>query len=95
MENKNNKSPIIPPCAPCCKSLNGVLVFGLGVLIGAVISTASFLITVNVLGSGNSSSDQTSQMQGGGTPPDMPSGDNSQGGTPPDMPNNSSSENNN
>ena len=77
------------------KNDNKIIIFVIGVLVGAVISTASFLITVNVLGSGNSSSDQTSRMQGGGTPPDMPSGDNSQGGTPPDMPNNTSSENNN
>ncbi len=72
-----------------------IIIFIIGVLVGAVISTASFLISVSVLGVNNSNSGQSSEMQGG-TPPEMPSGDsgNSQGGsTPPEMPSNDSSNN--
>ena len=43
MENKNNNAPVIPPCAPC-KPQNGILVFGIGVLVGAIIATAVFMI---------------------------------------------------
>ena len=70
----------------------------IGVLVGAIISTSAFIISVNVLGANNSSNGQSSQMQGGGTPPEMPSGDNSnsQGGQPPAMPGeNSDSQNSN
>lgn len=77
------------------KKDNKIIIFIIGVLIGAVISTASFLISVNVLGVNSSNGDQTSQMQGG-TPPDMPSGgSDSQNGQPPAMPDGDSSENNN
>lgn len=62
-----------------------IILFVIGVLVGAVISTAAFFVyTLNL---GDSNSGQTMQMQGG-TPPEMPSGDNSSGGqgTPPEMP---------
>ena len=75
-----------------------ILSFIIGVLVGAIISTSAFIISVNVLGANDSSNGQSSQMQGGGTPPEMPSGDNSnsQGGQPPAMPGeNSDSQNNN
>ena len=75
-----------------------ILSFIIGVLVGAIISTSAFIISVNVLGANNSSNGQSSQIQGGGTPPEMPSGDNSnsQGGQPPAMPGeNSDSQNNN
>lgn len=75
-----------------------ILSFIIGVLVGAIISTSAFIISVNVLGANNSSNGQSSQMQGGGTPPEMPSGDNSnsQGGQPPAMPGeNSDSQNSN
>ena len=74
-----------------------ILLFVIGVLVGAVISTAAFFIYVKVLGvSANNSTGQPGQMQGG-TPPEMPSGGNSQGsqGTPPDMPGNNSSQSTN
>jgi len=72
-----------------------ILIFIIGVLVGAVISTASFLICVNVLGVNKSDSGQSAQMQGG-TPPEMPSGSgsqNDQGNMPPEMPNSNSSNN--
>lgn len=72
--------------------------FIIGVLVGAIISTSAFIISVNILGANNSSNSQSSQMQGGGTPPEMPSGNNSnsQGGQPPAMPGeNSNSQNSN
>lgn len=75
-----------------------ILSFIIGVLVGAIISTSAFIISVNVLGANNSGNGQSSQMQGGGTPPEMPSGDNSnsQGGQPPAMPGeNSDSQNSN
>ena len=57
--------------------------FIIGVLVGAIISTSAFIISVNVLGANNSNNGQSSQMQGGGTPPEMPSGEN---GQPPAKP---------
>ncbi len=60
-----------------------IISFIIGVLVGAIISTSAFIISVNVLGANNSSNGQSSQMQGGGTPPEMPSGEN---GQPPAMP---------
>ena len=69
--------------------------FIIGVLVGAIISTSAFIISVNVLGANNSSNGQSSQMQG---PPEMPNGDNSsngQGGQPPAMPGESNEDQNN
>lgn len=73
-----------------------VLLFAIGVLVGAVISAVSFFVCVKALGVNNNSS---SQQMPGGTPPEMPSGENGsngQGGTPPEKPsddNNSGSNN--
>ena len=69
-----------------------IILFAIGVLIGAVIASAAFLICVNTLGVNNNSG-SSMQMPGGGTPPEMPSGDSSQSGqsqqgTPPEMPSN-------
>ena len=72
-----------------------ILSFIIGVLVGAIISTSAFIISVNVLGANNSSNGQSSQMQGGGTPPEMPSGGNSQNGQPPAKPGESSNQNGN
>lgn len=77
-----------------------IILFAIGVLIGAVIASAAFLICVNTLGVNNSSG-SSMQMPGGGTPPEMPSGDSQSGnsqsgqGQPPEKPsnNNQSSEN--
>ena len=77
-----------------------IILFVIGVLVGAVISTAAFFVYTKTLGTNsNSSGSSSQQMQGGGTPPEMPSGENgsnSQGGTPPEKPsddNNSESNN--
>ena len=67
-----------------------IILFVIGVLVGAVISSVAFLISVNTLGVGGNSAGSSSQQGGaGGTPPDMPSGENGQngqGGTPPEKP---------
>lgn len=70
-----------------------ILVFVIGVLVGAVVSTAAFFIYINV--SGVSVGSSSSQMAGG-TPPEMPNGENGQGGqggTPPEKPSGDNSEN--
>ncbi|MBR3163955.1 hypothetical protein IKF15_01465 [Candidatus Saccharibacteria bacterium] len=79
------------------KTVKGkVILFIIGVLIGAIISTASLLVYIKTLGANTSSCSDSSMQAPGGTPPEMPSGDNSQGGTPPEQPSDdgSSSENN-
>jgi hypothetical protein len=67
-----------------------IILFAIGVLVGAVISTAAFFVYVKTLGvSSNTSGSSSQQMPGGGTPPEMPSGENgsnSQSGTPPERP---------
>ena len=68
-----------------------IISFIVGVLVGAIISTGAFIISVNVLGAKNNNS-QSSQMQGGGTPPEMPSGEN---GQPPAKPGESNNQNGN
>lgn len=63
-----------------------IILFIIGVLTGAVISTGAFFAYIKLAGvstNNTSSADQSNQMPGG-TPPEMPSGD--QGGTPPEMP---------
>ena len=61
-----------------------IILFVIGVLTGAVISTGAFFAYIKLAGVGTTSSNQSMQMPGGGTPPEMPSG--SQGGTPPEIP---------
>lgn len=65
-----------------------IILFVIGVLLGAVITSAAFLICVNTLGSNNNGN--SSMQMPGGTPPEMPSGENSQSGQnqPPEMPSN-------
>ena len=63
-----------------------ILLFIIGVLVGAVISTAAFFVYTKTLGTSSNTNDSSRQMPGG-TPPEMPSGQNNQGGTPPEMPN--------
>ena len=60
-----------------------VLLFIIGFLAGAVVATGAFFIYVKVAGVGISSGEQSAQMPGGGTPPEMPNGEN---GAPPEMP---------
>jgi flagellar basal body-associated protein FliL len=92
MENENIKKKDV--------AKEKIILFVIGVLIGAVISTAAFFVYTKTLGtSSNTSGSSSQQMPGGGTPPEMPSGgngSNGQGGTPPEKPsdeNNSESNN--
>ena len=83
MENENIKKKDV--------TKEKIILFVIGVLVGAVISTAAFFVYTKTLGtSSNTSGSSSQQMQGGGTPPEMPSGQN-QGGTPPEMPSNTNS----
>lgn len=66
---------------------DGIILFIIGVLVGAVISTGAFYVYTTTNGSCNSNSMNT-QMSGG-TPPDMSSGQ------PPEKPNGNNSENSN
>lgn len=73
-ENKNNNAPVIPPCAPC-KPQNGILVFGIGVLVGAIVATAAFMLGAHSMGRDKQMMEgrqmpQMQQMQGG--PQGMP-----------------------
>ena len=82
MENENIKKKDV--------TKEKIILFVIGVLVGAVISTAAFFVYTKTLGTSSSASDSSSQqMPGGGTPPEMPSGENGsngQGGTPPEKP---------
>ena len=72
-----------------------IILFAIGVLLGAVIASAAFLICVNTLGVNNNDG-SSMQMPGGGTPPEMPSGDSQSGSSqsgqnqPPEKPSNNS-----
>ncbi len=79
MENENIKKKDA--------SKEKIILFVIGVLIGAVVSTATFFIYTKTLGTGNATNSSSSRQMPGGTPPEMPSGQN-QGGTPPEMPSN-------
>ena len=57
-----------------------IILFIIGVLFGAVIATGAFYVYTTT--NNNSNSCQTMQMSGG-TPPEMPNGNN---GTPPEKP---------
>lgn len=91
MENENiNKKDV---------AKEKIILFVIGVLVGAVISTAAFFVYTKTLGTSNTTSSSSSQQMPGGTPPEMPSGEsgsNGQSGTPPEKPsddNNSQSSN--
>ena len=68
-----------------------ICLFIIGLLIGAIISTSAFVVSVNMLGV-NSSGGQQSQMPSGGTPPEMPSNGGGQGEQPPAKPGEGSNE---
>ena len=76
-----------------------IILFVIGVLVGAVISTVAFLTYTKTLGAGtNANGLPPQQMSDGGTPPKMPrgeSGSNNQGGTPPEKPSDDSNSQNN
>ncbi|MBQ1528636.1 hypothetical protein IIZ77_03255 [Candidatus Saccharibacteria bacterium] len=70
-----------------------IILFVIGVLTGAVISTGAFFAYIKLAGIGTTSGNQSMQMPGGGTPPEMPSGN--QNGTPPEMPSDNNSDSTN
>ena len=84
-----------------------IILFVIGVLVGAVIATGAFLAYIKI--AGVDSSNTTMQMPSGpgenggpgssnnnGTPPELPSGSgNNNSGTPPEMPNSSNNSQNN
>lgn len=70
-----------------------IILFIIGVLVGAVISTGAFYVYTTTANSCNNSN-QNTQMNGG-QPPEMPSGQSGQNGQPPEMPNGNNSGNNN
>ena len=61
-----------------------IILFVIGVLVGAVISTGAFYVYTTT--NSNNNSNNNTQMNGGQQPPEMPSGQN---GQPPEMPGNS------
>ena len=73
-----------------------IIIFVIGVLVGAVIATGAFYVYTST---NNSNNNQNMQMNGG-TPPEMPSGQNGQppekpngDSQPPEMPNNNQTSN--
>ncbi len=64
-----------------------IVLFIIGVLVGAVIATGAFYIYT--ITNSNDCNNQTMQMNGG-TPPEMPSGQN---GQPPEIPSNNNQSN--
>ena len=63
-----------------------MILFIIGVLVGAVISTGAFYVYTTTINS-NKNNGQPMQMTGG-NPPSMPSGQKSDNGQSPEMPNN-------
>lgn len=62
-----------------------LILFAVGVLVGAVISAGAFYVYIELSGIGATGGGQSMQIPGGGTPPEM--SNDGQGGTPPEMPN--------
>ena len=61
-----------------------IIMFIIGILVGAIISTGAFYIYTTTAGKCDCSN-QNIQMNGG-QPPEMPSGQNSENGQPPEKP---------
>ena len=72
-----------------------ILLFVIGVLLGAIIATGAFFV-YSKSNCSNSTSNQNTSMPGG-TPPSMPNGQSGENGQPPERPSddNSSSTNSN
>ena len=70
-----------------------ILIFAIGLLVGAIISTGAFYVYIKATNS-NNNSNQTMEMRGG-NPPEMPDGQNNMNGQPPEMPGGSTTQNNN
>ena len=62
-----------------------IIIFIIGLLIGAVIATGAFFVYTKATTTCNTNSNNQMQMPGG-NPPSMPSGQNSVNGQPPEKP---------
>lgn len=71
-----------------------ILLFVIGVLVGAIISTGAFYVYTRMTTSCNSNSYNQMQMPGG-NPPSMMNGQNSDNGQPPAKPGENSTQTNN
>ena len=71
-----------------------ILLFVIGVLVGAVISTGAFFVYAKATTTCNTNSNNQMLMPGG-NPPSMQNGQSGQNGQPPEMPNGNNSGNNN
>lgn len=70
-----------------------IMMFIIGLLVGAVISTGAFYVYTTTNNSCNCNN-QNSQMNGG-QPPEMPSGQQGENGQPPEKPSDNNSQNSN
>lgn len=70
-----------------------IMMFIIGLLVGAVISTGAFYVYTTTNSSCNCNN-QNSQMNGG-QPPEMPSGQQGENGQPPEKPSDNNSQNSN
>ena len=68
------------------------ILFIIGLLVGATISTSAFYIYTTTLNTCNCDNQNTQTQMNGGNPPSMPQ---SQNGQPPEMPNGKKSSSNN
>ena len=66
-----------------------ILLFVIGVLVGAVISTGAFFVYTKATTTCNTNSNNQIGMPGGNSP-SMQNGQNGENGQPPEMPNNNS-----
>ncbi len=70
-----------------------IMLFVIGVLVGAVISTGAFYVYTTTNSSCNCNN-QNTQMNGG-QPPEIPSGQQGKNGQPPEKPSDDNQQNNN
>ena len=68
-----------------------ITIFIIGLLLGAIISTASIYIYTLANNDSNSNERQNEMQMNGGQPPEMPNRGFGGNGTPPEMPNNNQS----
>ena len=62
-----------------------IIIFIIGLLVGAVIATGAFFVYTKATATCNTNSNNQIGMPGG-NPPSMPSGQNSENGQPPEKP---------
>ena len=68
-----------------------IMLFVIGILLGAVIATGAFYVYTTT----NNNSCSNSIQMNGGTPPELPGGQNNETGNPPEKPNENNSQSNN